>query len=477
MKNTFLMLMAFVSISLIFNSCRQDGDWDNVGADRYSFTIERDKDFIEKGVGEKNQLTYNINPSYKFEAFEMKFKYTSTLNGILSLNGVVLEQNKEYTLTKQNNIFEYVGNVSGTHNVKIITTNSKGYTKTEDFELKYGVSEFTHTFQGGTGDIYQGEASYYTMKIVPGQGQPTTGYKIKFVSYTGEIKMNDIAVQTGQEYDLPNIDNFKITLTTSQVGQGVLHYTLKNATVSKDFSTLQDIKKRQILVESMNINSTSVAPNTNMSLIGVIKKSPIAPNNTIQYKTWISASSNNNTSGIQNTNNAYVPYTLGATGNFTYNMNASATGTYTYNIQFKDEFGNESDVKSFNIEVGIPLTFIGQQSASLLVTRSNSGGQYGYILTGFNKSFKVEANPAKIISVEYTADFYFNATPMNKSVTENINLQSTVEYNNIFHVAGQGLGYVWSNPNAVNNASLKVTVNANDGTSIEKIIPATIIYQ
>lgn len=428
MKNTFLMLMAFVSISLIFNSCRQDGDWDNVGADRYSFTIERDKDFIEKGVGEKNQLTYNINPSYKFEAFEMKLKYTSNLNGFLSLNGVVLEQNKEYTLTKQNNIFEYVGNVSGTHNVKLLSSNSKGFTKEETFELKYGVSEFTHTFQGGNGDLYQGEPSYYVMKIVPGQGQPTTGYKIKFVSYTGEIKMDDIAVQTGQEYNLTNITNFKVTLTTNQVGNGALHYTISNATVSNDYSIQQDIKKKQLIVESMDINNTSVIPNTAMSLIGVIKKSPVTPNNTVQYKTWISNSSNNTTNGIQNTNNVYIPYSLGPNGSFTYNFNAIQPGNYTYNIQFKDEFGNESDVKSYTLKVenSLSITTPGSVTVSLQRTASPIGSNFQfdirhkYLQTILGVAAQASAGNG-ISKVVFELNFNYEGQTINKTYTYNYN--------------------------------------------------------
>ncbi|CAA7197454.1 hypothetical protein CHRY9293_03513 [Chryseobacterium potabilaquae] len=423
------MLITFFSISLIINSCREDGDWDNVGADRYSFTIDRDKDFIEKGVGEKNQLKYNINPSYKFEAFEMTFKYTSNLNGVLYLNGVVLEQNKEYILTKQNNIFEYIGNVSGTHNVKIITSNIKGYSKEENFELKYGVSEFIHTYQGGNGDLHQGDPSYYVMKIVPGQGQPTSGYKIKFVSYTGEIKMNDIVVQTGQEYDLPNIDNFKITLTTNQVGQGALHYTLKNATVSKDFSIQQDIKQKQIIVESMDISNTIVSPNSAMSLIGIVRKSPINTNTVVQYKTWVSASSNNNTNGIQSTNNTYIPYSLGPNGSFAYNFNAIESGNYTYNIQFKDEFGNESDVKSYTVKVenSLSITTPPTVTVSLQRTASHLGGnnfqfdirhKYLHTILGVGAQASTGNGISKVI---FELNFNYEGQTISKTYTYNYN--------------------------------------------------------
>lgn len=478
MKKYLLILIAVLG-TLFTNSCATDGDWeDGTNGGQFGFTIERDDNFIEKGIGEANQLKFNIQTNYDFSQVQTTFKFTTSLNGSLKLNGQTLTPNQEYTFTSKNNIFEYVGNVSGTHDLKFTVKNSKGASKEEEFSLPYSISEFTHTYTGGTAPIFQGDDTQYLMKIIPGAGQPTAGYEIKFNSYTGTIKLNGVTATTGQYYPLPNIDNFNLTLTTNIAGQGAVHYTIKNSTVSKDYSIQQDVTQRQITVESMNINATAVSQNTPMSLIGVVKKTPITGNLNVQYKTWISSASNNNTNGIQNTNNVYVPYTLGSTGNFTYNMNAVETGTYTYNIQFKDEYGNESAVKTFTVEVGTPLTFIGNQSARLLVNRGNQtgSGQYSYITTGFFKSFKVEVNPAKIISIEYTVNYNFGATPITQSVTVPISLQSSVEYIDDLSIAGLGLGYT-TNSSAINNGTLKIKVNANDGTSAEKIVPMTVQYQ
>ena len=68
MKNVFLLLMAFISLNFI-NSCREDGDWEKAN-ESFSYTVERDKNYIEKGVGEANQLTFNINPNYNFSKIE-----------------------------------------------------------------------------------------------------------------------------------------------------------------------------------------------------------------------------------------------------------------------------------------------------------------------------------------------------------------------------------------------------------------------
>lgn len=267
MKNLLYLIIAFFSLTFSLNSCSEDGDWDNAPGGQFGFTIERDSYFIEKSVGEANQIKYNVVSNYDFSTIPMKFKYTSSLNGTLTLNGQTLQQNVEYTLTHKENIFNYVGNVQGSHQLNIIATNGKGNSKEEKFTLEYGVSEFTHTYTGGTADIYQGDPTQYLMKIVPNSGQPNTGFEIKFNTYNGDIKLNGVAVQTGQFYPLPNIDNFTVTLATNQVGQGALDYTIKNATVSRNYNIQQTVIARKIVIESMNVNALNVIPNTAMSLV------------------------------------------------------------------------------------------------------------------------------------------------------------------------------------------------------------------
>lgn len=431
MKKFIFILIAFISIFTI-KSCREDGDWGNENGGQFGFTIDRDTNFIEKSVGETNQLRFDIVTNYDFNSIPTSFKFTTNLNGVLSLNGQVLTANQEYTFTTKNNIFEYVGNVSGTHQLKINTKNSKGASKEENFELKYGISEFAHTFTGGTAPIYQGDETNYLMKIIPGSGQPNSGYQIKFNTYSGNVKLNGVVAQLGQFYSLPNIDNFSVTTSTNQSGNGALFYTIKNATVSKDYSIQQNILARTITIESMNINNLNPAPNTSLSLIGVVKKTPITTNNSVQYKTWISSASNNNTAGIQNTSNAYVAYTLGANGSFNYNFNALVSGTYTYNIQFKDEFGNESIVTTYTIIVENTLTITTPPTVTVNLQRTSS-------YTGFNTYdirhkysnaiLNVDAMTSAsngIAKIVYELNFNYNGQIINKSYTYNYNTFPTM---------------------------------------------------
>ena len=480
MKNVFLLLIAFISLSF-FNSCRDDGDWENGNnTGQFGFTIERDNNFIERGIGETNNLKFNIVPNYNFNSLTTSFKFTTNLNGVLKLNGQVLTANQEYNFTSKENNFEYIGNVAGTHNLEISVKNSKGSSTTEKFELKYSVSEFTHTFTGGQADIYQGDETLYLMKIVPSAGQPKTGYEIKFNSYNGTIKLNGVTAQTGQFYPLPNIDSFTTTLSTNQVGQVALDYTIKNSTVQSNYNIQQTVIARKIVIESMNINATNVIPNSQMSLIGIIKKTPVTTNTSIKYKTWISASSNNNTNGIQNTNNVYTPFALGANGTFSINFNAIEVGTYTYNIQFEDEYGNQSDVKTFNISVEPQVQFIGGGGGEVGVRFVSDGGGFkGYFKT-FKRTFKVQSGGnTTITSMKYTVDFDVtvpNGTlyHYNRVITENV-----ANGSNIYEVSNQNLPIAeqligtFPNRSDISNIFVKMEATNSNNQTATKIFNGT----
>lgn len=482
MKKFIYLVLTIFCLSLTLNSCQEDGDWEN-GA-QFGFTIERDNNFIEKGVGETNQLKFNIKPSYNFEQIQTSFKFTTNLNGVLKLNGQVLTANQEYQFTNKNNIFEYTGNIAGDHSIKIMVKNSKGFTKDEEFELKYGISEFTHTYTGGTADIYQSDATPYIMKIVPSAGQPTTGYEIKFNSYNGDIKLNGVAAQTGQYYPLPNINNFTVTLSTNQVGAGALDYDIKNATVAKNYNIQQNVIARKIVVESMNINSLNVIPNTQMSLIGIVKKTPVTSNTSVKYKTWISASSNNNTNGIQNTNNVYTTYALGANGAFNLNFNAVEVGTYTYNIQFQDEYGNESDVKSFNISVEAQLQFVGGAGAEIGVYAIIGVGSANIFHKTFNRSFKVVSGGSTTITkMKYTIDVdIVNGSGNVISHWQRVLTENVSNGTNTYEVQAQNLPIsdllmISNAPSGVNfsNIIIKMEATNSNNATTEKTVTGTAV--
>lgn len=492
MKNIFFILLTCFSIFSL-NSCREDGEWGNENGGQFGFTIERDATFIEKAVGETNQLKFNIKPSYDFASIATTFKFTTSLNGTLKLNGETLVANQEYTFSEKNNIFEYIGNVAGTHDLKISVKNEKGASKEEEFSLPYAISDFSHTYSGGTAPIYQNDETVYLMKIKPGEGKPTTGYQIKYNTYNGTVKFNGVPADLDTWYSIPNIESFNTSLATNQAGQGKLTYSIKNTTVSKDYEIQQTVIARTITIESLNINATNVLPNTELSLIGVIKKAPVTTNQTIQYKTWISSASNNNIAGIQNTNNVYTSYALGQNGSINLKFNAIEEGEYTYNFQAKDEFGNESEVKSFTIKVEPAVKFTGSASANITIGYkiNRSGlGQWDHISYNyaFSRTFGVTAGGnSNITKVDYVLTYDLTLHGSKVAITRNYTDNVTTGTNS-YSVNGDTINTFTdvayqrnnlSTPNAglsVANVKLVITAfNSNNQSSSITITPTNNI--
>lgn len=466
---------------VVMNSCREDGEWGNNEGGQFGFSIERDKDFIEKAVGEENQLKFNIIPKYDFGAVKTVFKFTTNLNGVLKLNDEVLKQNQEYSFTSEKNTFQYTGNISGVHELKISVKNDKGAAGEEVFSLPYAISEFTHTFNGGTGPIFQGEETAYLMKIIPGSGQPTTGYQIKFNTYPGEVKLNGISASLDQWYPLNNIESFTTSLTTHKAGQDKLTYSIRNSTITKDYEIQQNVQARTITIESLNYSPADIAVNSQVQISGIVNKSPSNTNTTIQYKTWISSASNSNLNGIQNTNNAYVTYALGTNGSLLLNISALAAGIYTYNMQVKDEFGNESEVKSFEISVTAPIYFddsINKEGTLKMKIPAPVGGWKVY-QQGFSRKFRIlTGGIASVKSITYELNYdvttLSSAQHVTRSYMENIAPGTKIFERN--HEVWQTLGDLvahlpGANVNVI-NPTMKITAVANTGdTASVTIVP------
>nr|WP_181715788.1 hypothetical protein [Chryseobacterium sp.]QJS06473.1 hypothetical protein [Chryseobacterium sp.] len=475
MKKIICLVFAVLYLFTL-NSCREDGDWGNGNGSQFGFSIERDNNFIEKAVGETNQLKFNVQPSYDFESIKTSFKFTTSLNGTLKLNGELLTANQEYNFTTEENIFEYVGNVSGIHELKIVVKNEKGVSKEEVFSLPYSVSEFSHTYSGGTGSIYQGDETQYLMKIVPGSGQPSTGYQIKFETYSGQVKLNGVAVNLGTWYAINNIDSFTTSLQTNTSGQGKLTYSVKNSTLSKDYEIQQNIIAREIKIESMNFSPANISINSQITLTGIVKKSPVNANTTIQYKTWISSASNSNLNGIQSTNNTYTNYALGSNGSFLTTINALVAGTYTYNIQVKDEYGNESDVKSFDINVTAPIYFddnVTTEGNIILKIPSPMGG-WKVFQQSFSRKFKlISGGNATITAVKYELNYDLSTTTSSVHVTrtynENIIPGTTVfeKNNDIWQTVGDQVAFLGGANLDVSNLTMKISGTASTGEVVE----------
>ncbi|MCL1654917.1 DUF3872 domain-containing protein [Elizabethkingia miricola] len=480
MKKTFFLFVTILSLFL-FNSCRSDGDWGNNQTNgQFGFTVERDKDFQEKAVGETTDIKFNIKANYDFATVPMVIKYSGDLNGVLKLGDITLEQNKEYELKNANNILKYTGNEAGAHKLKISAKNAKDQSQTEEFELKYAVSDFQVNLTGGQGEYYQGQEISYTGKITPQKNTDTKGYSIKFNVFDGVIKYNGVPAELGKEYPINDINNFSVSAITPKTGQQKLTYTIKNTTVSRDLELQVNVKPRQLVIESLDIQPRSVAPNTQVSLVGIIKKTPIKDNNTIKYKTWITSATDNNVNGIQTTNNIFVDYALSSNGDINVKMLAKDAGKFTVNFQAQDEFGNLSDVKQFEITVEAPLAFIGEAATTFSYNYSiRNITKIGCDFVNWKKTFRIKAGAGhKITKVEYQLNYTIANRDLNFNASEIINSSEEVSYSNQDSAAPGFIGE-WPAIEFKDNlgnakGTLKIIVTTDKGAVLEKTINATM---
>lgn len=435
------LLVCLVSIFSL-NSCREDGDWGNNNEGVFSFAIERDTDYIEKALGEVNELKFNVKTKYDFASVPMKFKYTTSLNGVLMLNGKELEANEEYTLTNANNVFEYVGNEAGEHRLKISLKNDKGNSVTEEYSLKYATQDFQVNIEKQTGEIFQSELTSYIVKIVPTKKDESNKYYIKFNSYDGVVQLNGVPAEFNKEYPIHNIEYFTIGLSTNKIGKQRLDYTIRNNSVKRNLEIQQDIVSRKIEILGVNISSENVLPKTSMSLVGIVSKTPKTGNNGINYKTWVSSATNNNINGIETTNNVWKGYAL-KDGNFKIDFVAKEVGEYVLNFQVQDEFGNESAVKSFNVKVEEDLAFTIEPEFTAHIEVRRGVGMVGssyWKYKGTQALFEVKGGNLKKIS-KYKVDIIFDF-PNDKRENETRKysyskifdaLQSEIKVNEVFN--------------------------------------------
>lgn len=398
-KSIFIALLGIATMFSV-QSCREDGGWEDVQvASQYGFTIDRDREFIEKGVGEKNFLKFNINAAYEFSTISTYIKFTTSDEGVLSLNGEELEANKEYQLKTFQNVLEYTGKVSGRHKVKVYVRNDKGVSVSEEFELAYGITDFTLSLTYPTNQIYQGNLGIYNLKI---NGKPIE-HQIRFDQYDGEeILLNGEPAQKGVFYTIPanKLGDIRISLKSSVAGQNKLIYTIKNATVMREQNEIvQNILPRKIEVLNLTASSDNIDINDQLRIVGVLEKLPTSENKTIYYRTWLSKGNSN---GFTTTQGQWTSYDL-TSPNFLATSTAKVAGDYEYSIQFKDEFGNTTETKTFDVVVNEPLRIVGEVKVNG-VEREIDHPVYNswYVFEGGSINFRAESSPSnKIIRFEY----------------------------------------------------------------------------
>lgn len=446
MKKSLFLLFAVLGV--LINSCREDGKWNDNDPEGFGYSIERDTDFIEKAVGESNILKFNIKTKYNFVSVPIKIKYTSSLKGILKLGDRDLEPNKEYELKEENNNLEYVGQVAGEHLLKITVQNEKGVTVVEDFALKYAVSDFSIEIKNTRNEVYQGEEAQYILKVSPLNSTDNTGYEIRFDSYdnhqSSKVKYDGNVIDYGKFYKISEaaLHNISLGLSSWTAGDQKLLFTIRNKTVTKTgIEISQKVLPRTVKIVNMKPSEEKVGLNKFISINGFVSKDPFKDNNTIYYKTWISSS---DPDAITNTQNQWTKYILGDSNSVNLkNLKTNTYGTHKYNIQFKDEFGNESEIKTFDIEVNEDITWV--KNPTVFINIEQRKKQFGtsplsyyteVYYKGINLDFIAKTGLGnKIIKYKINISFHFDGQYHPRSYEVALdNFTDNLEINRSFNV-------------------------------------------
>lgn len=346
-------LFAFIA----FVACKKEAD---IPAIKFKFDVKLEQETLpEKGINESSLIKLLIKPNYKYSNYPLSYKVTSDKRGIIKKGDQVLIENEIYKADSTSIDLIYIGKEEGTHKVSINFFNDKGNSITKTVEIPYAKFDFSVSVIG-VSETYQGENNDYKLMIVPQNPKENERYRIKFISYDVEdpnlekslVAFNGNKIEFNKEYEIQDISKEQIIrLNSFYSGNKTLTYKIVNSTFEKQEVINQSVNKATIVIKELNFNKlNTISSKEELQLKGIVVKTPLLSNN-IQYKTWITPTPEIQTDGVESTNNVYQNYQLETGGIFDLKIKTIKSGQYTYNVQFKDEFGNETDIKAFDLNV------------------------------------------------------------------------------------------------------------------------------
>lgn len=362
-------------------------------------TFEREETIVQniqnnsieiKSLTFSKLFTDNINETLSIKGFVKK---TPTLNkkiwyktwisdGTRNLDGIENTQNKyqEFTLS-DNEEFSINVNTSKT-GVYVYKVQFK-----DEFENESPVTDFTITVKdktfsidqtnGNFSNIFQGQTASILFNIQEPTGVDET-YKIQFLEFDNNdiylekstILFNGTKVSLKTEIDISKLSNNTIEVSSFHYGNKKLIYKVWNS-VGKEIIQETNIEFKQASISgNVEVVGTKIA-GENFTLKSNINT--LTRQGKIQYKTWaekkkitlvrvggIFGSYENkveyiSTNEIPNTGTNWENFTLDNNNQFLLNLLTENTGTYKYYIQFKDEFGNESNIQNIEFSIAPPI--------------------------------------------------------------------------------------------------------------------------
>ena len=222
-------------------------------------------------------------------------------------------------------------------------------------------------------DKYQGQNISFVSSVEADNNQ-NGEYKVRFLAFDSQdinlqksyINLNGNPVRLNVEYSFKEINN-SIVVNSFHHGDVKLVYEvwraeMPNYKVKKE--TDINIKKAPISA-NLNIDKTKILTNTSFTIQG--KVNTLSREGKIYYKTWVKQKVTAThpvphtgyyllTNDISSTKEVWTDFTL---NNNNFSISPASTNNnayeYEYYVQFKDEFGNESEVFKYQIKVNPPI--------------------------------------------------------------------------------------------------------------------------
>ena len=353
-KTIFLIAMALIAIVAI--RCKEEAE---IPALKFEINASTDETLTERGVNDNAVINFEFKADYDYATAPLSFKIDYDKQGILKLGNEELTKDTTYNLDKPELSLSYVGKEEGKHTIKVYFFNDKGIHILKEIEIPYAKYNFAVAVTGDE-TVYQGETKEYKLTITPENATVKDNYKIKFISYDENdpalqksyVAFNGIKIDYNKAYEIADITKEqKINLKSFHSGAKKLIYIIINSSSEKQEKISQEVKAAEIAVKDLNFNKlTTNTLDDNLQLRGFITKVPALSNKTIFYRTWIVDVPNEQKEGVENTDNTYKDFTLPNNNEFVINVKVKKYGTYKYMLQFKDEFGNETEPRSFEIK-------------------------------------------------------------------------------------------------------------------------------
>ena len=291
-------------------------------------------------------------------------------------------------------------------------------------------------------DKYQGQDISFVSSIEADNNQ-NGEYKVKFLAFDSQdinleksyVKLNGVPIKFNVEYSFKEINN-SIVVNSFHHGNAKLVYEvwraeMPNYKVKKE--TDINIKKAPISA-NLNINKTKILTNTSFTIQG--KVNTLSREGKIYYKTWVKQKVTAThpvphtgyyllTNDISSTKEVWTDFTL---NNNNFSISPASTNNndyeYEYYVQFKDEFGNESEVFKYQIKVNPPIivnkakidmawggAYVGYFYLTINVESTENSAKLKHALVSINrKTYSVERfgkhHSVTIRNSDWTQDYW-----------------------------------------------------------------------